>query len=355
MKKIILLMFLLISVQIAIAQENITDYTNPTSIANSPADKINVQQAIASGNAGAITAEQWGYGDNLNNAGDLSSYPNSQQAIVNKHPGFAGIDLTQGHTTYKNGVLTNGKMDLDLNNQAFRGIGVKSLQNGGFELTTAPGKPLESEKKALYGTFDFENTEQIGLGKSSQVKFENPSVVASDNLKLETKDGSMDFGLSTESKIPSGLAQIGRNVAYLEKGQPTFSGQVENLKVDGTSFDSLSSAQIYYTLKPKVALINQNTGGGITFDADLLQQKTSASLKLTTDYGVIDVKVATSFDPNKIIKGNINVIPSEVNFAFTGKVFNFRAHADPSDFKKNVNLMASVDLARIYYRSISKT
>jgi hypothetical protein len=110
------------------------DYTNSASIANAPANQVDISQAISNGNGQAVTAEQWAYGNNLNHAEDLSSYPQAQEAVNVKHPGYA-IELSSGHATYNDGVLSNGNgPTIDLKNNDLKGTLISALVDGGFRI-----------------------------------------------------------------------------------------------------------------------------------------------------------------------------------------------------------------------------
>ena len=72
-------------------------------------------------------------GDNLELAGDLSQYPLAQQAIKKMHPDLMNLDLSQGHTIYSNGEITNG-ITLNLKDKNLKGTIIKALGGGGFSI-----------------------------------------------------------------------------------------------------------------------------------------------------------------------------------------------------------------------------
>lgn len=81
----------------------------------------------------ALNIDQWMEGDNLELAGDLSQYPLAQQAIKKMHPDLMNLDLSQGHTIYSNGEITNG-ITLNLKDKNLKGTIIKALGGGGFSI-----------------------------------------------------------------------------------------------------------------------------------------------------------------------------------------------------------------------------
>lgn len=128
-----------------------------------PVNKINVETVS---DRTKITSEQWEYSDNLNKAGDLSQYPSAQKAVFDKHPGFQKIDLTNGNTEYKDGVLSNGGVEVDLNDEKIKGTEITSLDGGGFSI----GKGESSKFEWGGNEFNLENAEKpVQLKGSGQI------------------------------------------------------------------------------------------------------------------------------------------------------------------------------------------
>ena len=157
------------------------DYNNPSSIASTPPDRIDIGQAIENGNGGSLTAQQWAYGDNLNKLADLSTYPNAQAAVQQKFPG-SSLDLSGGNTLYNDGVLTNGDAPpLDLKNKDLHGSLITALEGGGFGI------------EGSESTFNVDDNE-FDLRSDSETFVE----IGSDNRILLSSDARMTGSRGTE-------------------------------------------------------------------------------------------------------------------------------------------------------------
>lgn len=273
------------------------DYTNPASIASAPPNEIDIAQAISSGNGAYITAAQWSFDPHLSEATDLSTFPNSHQAINGKH-GLSLTDLKLGSVTYNGGVITNGVEKLDLKNPQYKGSSITALADGGFSIGkgTSEGK-FEHEEKS----YDLEEA-------SGPVEVKTPEdSVLSNNAKMETADGeiiaSLDDGTEvtkTEDELQisgvgfAGLDEFNRLTALV--GSLSENGQVipgtlqlddETIQIGDTSLivedGTVGSSSVELTgdvvIMEKPPPLDQGDGGllALSKEAD----------KLVTQYGEI--------------------------------------------------------------------
>lgn len=169
------------------------DYNDPTSIAAAQPSEIAVEQAIASGNGNAITSDQWVYSDNLNFAEDISLYPNAQEAVGIKHSSFS-FSLTNGHVTYKNGIIQNSDAPLlNLNDANLAGTSITSLEEGGFRI----------ERGNSIGLFAIEDV-FIGLDNQEGAYVEikpNNEILLSDGSYIIDSKGTVIISLMDGTEI----------------------------------------------------------------------------------------------------------------------------------------------------------
>jgi hypothetical protein len=213
MKKIILLLIVLLSLSLLVVAEDETkiDYDDPASIASAPASEINIAQAISSGNGAAITTTQWFYGNNLNQAGDLSQFVNAHQAVSDKHSlGLAKFNL--GSVNYNDGIVTNGKISIDLNKEDLSGVDVFSLADGGFAIG----------KGKSQGEFTLDNGKSFDLTDSN---FKEPVEVRDDGSLYLPKD--VEATLSSIGGSPIKVISINGMEIDTDKSKLIIEGQYE--------------------------------------------------------------------------------------------------------------------------------
>ncbi len=139
-----------------------------------------------------LKADEWNT-NNLNQAGDLSSYPAAWQAINQEHG--LDVDLTNG-ATYNDGKLTNGDVTLDLAAPGLSRTKIVALSGGGFSISKGTSENFEYDGNSInFGgsTKDVEvrSNGEIVLPKGATMmdKKGNEITAIQDNLII-TEEGS---------------------------------------------------------------------------------------------------------------------------------------------------------------------
>lgn len=204
-----------------------------------PANKINI--GVVSDRT-KITSEQWEHGDNLNKVGDLSQYKNAQDAVFEKHPGFQKIDLSNGNTGYKDGVLSNGGVEVDLNDKNIKGTEIIALDNGGFSI----GKGESSKFDWGGNEFDLENAEKpVRLESLGQIILpDNAKMVGIFGTEITSFDDLTTISVSGTDVVIEGIAH------FKDKYVDGYLGQAGEIKQTGTvTIDQTKKDETRYDLK----------------------------------------------------------------------------------------------------------
>lgn len=211
MKKIIVVMMtILILLSYTTFAEEVArseiDYTNPESIASAPPSEIDVTQAVASGNGGSITLEQWTYEDNLNLVTDLSLYSNAQEAVESKHSGLT-LSLGEGHVSYRDGTIQNGEVMLDLTDENIAGTIITALDDGGFLIEKGSAEEVieiqrnNIELNSDEATAEVRTNNQIILGEGAILTDAHGTKILSMNKETEIL-------IADQKLIVKGIAQV---------------------------------------------------------------------------------------------------------------------------------------------------
>jgi hypothetical protein len=209
-----------------------------------PANKINVETVL---DRTKITSEQWGYKDeskdNLNLAGDLNQYPSAQKAVFDRHSGnFQKIDLSNGNTNYKDGVLTNGGVKVDLNDENIKGTEITALEGGGFSI----GKGESSKFDWGGNEFDLENAEKpVKIGFLGQITLpDKAKMVGIFGTEVTSFDDLTTISVYGTDVVIAGIAH------FKDKYFDGYLGQVGEIKQTGTvNIDQTKKDETRYKLQ----------------------------------------------------------------------------------------------------------
>ena len=203
-----------------------------------PADKIRIEEVT---DRTKITSDQWGYGENLNKAEDLSNYPEAQKAVSKKYPSYQKIDLSKGSTTYKNGVLENDGVEVDLNDKKLEGTEVTALEGGGFAI----GKG--SSTQFSWGGHDFDLD---GADKPVQLRALG-QIILPTGAKMVNVFGTeiRSFDDLTTISFYGGNVEIRGIATFKDKDFEGFVGQEGDIKISGkVNIDQSENGENRYTL-----------------------------------------------------------------------------------------------------------
>jgi hypothetical protein len=204
-----------------------------------PVNKINVETVS---DRTKITSEQWEHEDNLNKAGDLSQYPSAQEAVFDKHSGFQKIDLVNGHTEYKDGILSNGPIEINLNDEKIKGTELTALEGGGFSI----GKGESSKFEWDDNKFDLEGAEKpIEINSLYQIVLPNGGkMVSYSGTKIDSLDDKTIIWPQGSSLNIQGIA------TFSDAEYDGFVGQSGDIKQTGfVTIDYMKNGEDRYDLR----------------------------------------------------------------------------------------------------------
>ncbi len=166
--------------------DSLSDWSliSPNRVSDVPIDSIKIEE-LSDEQLQYVTVEQWSYEDNLEDADDLTKYPNAQKAVQNKFPNTQ-ITLKEGHITYKYGKLYD-ELGTEVNPTLFDEV--RSLKGGGFYVSVHNRKSELGDGILFSGRATLKGTELI----FSEDSIESGQITFSDGSELRITQGIYNF------------------------------------------------------------------------------------------------------------------------------------------------------------------